>query len=190
MKEAQFGSANKSIFRSIFKGAWKAGKWMSLLVLIAAATALAWVLLDEYRRDLLIRSYQAPDFYLNMLSALTGSNDIAVLMNSNEVVMCFLSQRVLGNIHIENFGALSSAQVAAINSISLPSPDSDGRYWYILFLGVDKVSRIYLVNDHDVDFDFAQTSSGCLERPVKFEVLRRGSEIGGKGLLIKFSIGG
>jgi len=94
-------------------------------------------------------------------------------MNDDEVIVCFLTQRTLGNLKIDPISALSDAQISAARNVLLPSPDSDGRYWYMLFFAQEKVSRIYLINDNDVDFDLANTDSGCANQYMKFLIERK-----------------
>lgn len=59
----------------------------------------------------------------------------------------------------------------------------------MLFFAQEKVSRIYLINDNDVDFDLANTDSGCANQYMKFLIERKNPEIGARGLVIKFQKG-
>ncbi len=168
-------------------------KWAIALFAVAVflvVAGVAWVWHEERQRESLLRSYETPSFYLNMLGAIAGTQNLKALMNDDEVMVCFLSQRTLGNLKIDAISAvLSGVQIAAARNVLLPSPDSDGRYWYVLFFTQEKVSRIYLLNDHDVDFDLANTDSGCAHQSMKFVTERKSNEIDTRGLLIKFQKG-
>jgi len=164
-------------------------KWAIALFAVAVFLAVAWVWHEERQRESLLQSYLAPTFYLNMLGAIAGTQRLKTLMNDDEVIVCFLTQRTLGNLKIDPISALSDAQISAARNVLLPSPDSDGRYWYMLFFAQEKVSRIYLINDNDVDFDLANTDSGCANQYMKFLIERKNPEIGARGLVIKFQKG-
>lgn len=181
---------DKSALSRILMAARRFFKWAIALFAVAVFLVAAWIWHEERQRESLLQSYQAPSFYLNMLGAIAGIQSVKTLMNDDEDIACFLSQRTLGNLNVDSIrAALSDVQITAARNVLLPSPDSDGRYWYILFFTQGKVSRIYLVNDHDVDFDMANTDSGCVNQSMKFVIERKSPEIGARGLLIKFQKG-
>ena len=181
---------DKSALSWISIAAWRLIKWAIALFAVAVFLVVAWVWHEERQRESLLQSYQAPSFYLNMLGAIAGTQDLKALMNDDEVIACFLSQRTLGNLEVDAISAaLSDVQITAARNVLLPSPDSDGRYWYVLFFTQEKVSRIYLLNDHDVDFDLTNTDSGCAHQSMKFVTERKSNETDALGLLIKFQKG-
>lgn len=181
---------DKSVLSRILIASWRLIKWAIALFAVAVFLVIAWVWYGERQRESLLQSYQAPSFYLNMLSAITGTQVLKTLMNDDEVIACFLSQMTFSDVEVDAISAaLSDAQITAARNVRLPSPDSDGRYWYVLFFTREKVSRVYLFNDHDVDFDLANTDSGCAHRSMKFVIERKSNGTGGLGLLIKFQKG-
>jgi hypothetical protein len=181
--------SDKSTLSWVLIAARRFIKWAIALFAVAVFLVVAWIWHEERQRESLLQSYQAPTFYLNMLGAIVGTQNLKTLMNDDEVIVCFLTQRTLGNLTVDAISALSDAQISAARNVLLPSPDSDGRYWYILYFAQKRVSRIYLVNDHDVDFDLANTDSGCANPSMKFVIERKSPEIGARGLLIKFQKG-
>lgn len=165
----------------------------SLLWILAAlsSSALAIVALvwyGEYRREALIRLYEVPSFYLNMLSAIEGKRAMADLMSDDEIIVCFLQQRTFGNLILDNImDELSVGQRKAARDLTLPSPDSDGRYWYILFFRDETISRVYLAANNDLDVDLISNASSCVNRSRRFVVVENNSQEIGKKLLIKFT---
>jgi hypothetical protein len=181
--------SDKSALSWILIAARRLIKWSIALFAVAVFWVVAWVWHGEMQRESLLQSYQAPTFYLNMLGAIVGAQRLETLMNDDEVIVCFLTQRTLGNLKVDSISALSGAQISAARNVLLPSPDSDGRYWYILFFTPERISRIYYVYNHDLDFDLANTNSGCAHRSMKFVIGRKNNEMGARGLLIKFQKG-
>lgn len=163
---------------------------MAWLLAVSMLLVVAFFWHEEWKRESLLRFYQAPSFYLNMLGSIKGTHKLKVLMNDDEVIACFLSQRTLGNLDLSPIkAALSGIQITSAQNIVLPSPDSDGHYWYVLFFTREKVSRIYLIDENDVHFQLANIDSGCAKSTVKFFIERKGSEVGKRGLVTTFEMG-
>ncbi|MFM2274729.1 MAG: hypothetical protein RL211_601 [Pseudomonadota bacterium] len=189
MKIADLKIADRDPVKRILRVAWKALVWLFGLFVVAAIAVATWIWYGERERESLIRSYEMPTFYLNALSVIEGVRPMGALMSDDEVVMCLLQQRTFGNLIVGGIKALSIAQTDAARNALLPSPDSDGRYWYILFFKEKTISRIYLVDDHKLDFDLANAASSCADRSMQFVVEKKHSQDGIKNLLIKFHKG-
>lgn len=172
-----------------FRTAWKVLVLLFGLLVIAAIAVSAWIWHGERERESLLRSYEMPTFYLNMLSLIEGGRPIGMLMNDDEIIMCLLQQRTFGNLNVDSIAALSIEQMDAARNVVLPSPDSDGRYWYILFFKKMTISRIYLVDDDKLDFDLSNTVSSCADRSVQFVVEKKHTQDGKNSFLIKFHKG-
>lgn len=181
--------ADRQLAKRAFRTAWKVLVLLFGLLVIAAIAVSAWIWHGERERESLLRSYEMPTFYLNMLSLIEGVRPIGMLMNDDEIIMCLLQQRTFGSLNVDSIAALSIEQMDAARSVVLPSPDSDGRYWYILFFKKMTISRIYLVDDHKLDFDLANTLSSCADRSMQFVVEKKHTEDGLNGSLIKFHKG-
>jgi hypothetical protein len=173
----------------ILRTLWKVLKWMLGLFVIAAIALPILMWHGDRERESLIRSYEVPTFYLNMLSVIEGGHPVRALMNDDESIMCLLQQRTLGNLNASSINALSTAQMDAVRGVVLPSPDSDGHYWYILFLKEKAISRIYLAYDHQLDFDLANAASSCADRSMRFAVEKKHVQDSTNNLLIKFHKG-
>lgn len=189
MKIADLKIADRHPAKRILRVVWNALVWLFGLVAVATIVVATWIWYGERKRESIIRSYEMPTFYFNALSVIEGVRPMGALMNDDEVVMCLLQQKTFGNLIVGSIEALSIAQMDAARNALLPSPDSDGRYWYILFFKEKTISRIYLVDDHKLDFDLANAASSCADRSMQFVVEKEHSQRGIRKLLIKFHKG-
>lgn len=169
----------------IFNAVGKTLRWIVVALIFSVSTIAAWVWYGEHRREELIRSYEAPSFYFNMLGAIEGKRPLGTFMNDNEDILCVINSYG----YVEKNAQLTEKQKSSVPKSILPSVDSLSWYW--IFFTEKAASRIYLVHGTDLDISPESTmTSSCADRGTNFETSRKTSDAPNlKGIVITFSKG-
>lgn len=156
---------------------WVAGKsivkivgvicgWFIGLLVVAVSIVISIIWYGEWEREKLIRSYETPTHYINMLGAITGRHPVTILMNDDESTIC-----VIGSYGwVSDIDSLTEEQKASAPKSILPSVSSQSLY--LLFFDKAGLSRIYLMHGYDIDIGAESTKSACIDRTAYVEVTK------------------